>query len=166
MFYSAQDTHKIERRANLILIEGIWKMVGRSDLDLGWRIGHPASTVHYRTQRSKWKSWSSFDWQNSPQDFACIHCILATGVGKVPRPFGQKVHWTKPNDLVQLHNFEIGPSLSGLKYVFMIRNDQSDCKCFFLNFPTLLPKTFLTPSSIILQRSRYRQDSCRTDSRI
>lgn len=46
--------------------------------------------------------------------------------GKVPRSFGLAIHGTFPNDLVHFDYIEKRLSLSGEKYILILRDDHSD----------------------------------------
>lgn len=62
---------------------------------------------------------------------ACIHRLSTVGGGKVPHPFGQVVHNTKPNDLLIFHYIDFGPSSVGDNYVLMLKKDHSGYCWFF-----------------------------------
>lgn len=85
-----------------------------------------------------------FHWQTMTDDIetfvrSYIHCVSNVGGKKIPNLFGQAVHRTKPNDLVQFDYIEIGPVDSCYKYFLMFRDDHSDYKCIFC-FPNTKKK--------------------------
>lgn len=67
----------------------------------------------------------------------CIHCLSTSGGEKTAHPFGQFVHGTKPNDLLQFDYLEIGSSSENEKYVLMMRDDHS-------GYVWLFPSTYIS----------------------
>jgi Integrase zinc binding domain len=55
----------------------------------------------------------------------CLHCCSIIGGGRTPRPYGQALHASKPNEVIHFDFLFMGPSLAGYKYLLLIKDDLS-----------------------------------------
>lgn len=84
-------------------------------------IAHNGAAGHRGVEFTKNTLSHEFHWRTLDDDvqlfvFACIHCLLTTGGGKIPGPFCPSVHGTCPNELLQFDYLELGLSRTGEKY--------------------------------------------------
>lgn len=93
-------------------------------------IAHTSASVHRGPSATISALESRFHWDTLEDDAklfvsSCIHCLSTTGGEKVPRPFGPALFGTKPNDLLQFNYLTLGKSVTGDRYVLMMRDDHS-----------------------------------------
>jgi RNase H-like domain found in reverse transcriptase/Integrase zinc binding domain len=55
----------------------------------------------------------------------CLHCRSTIGGNRTPRPFGQVLHASLPNEIIHFDFLYMGPSQAGLKYLLLIKDDLS-----------------------------------------
>jgi len=66
------------------------------------------------------------DMAESVQGFVrgCLHC-MRVGNSMAPRPFGEAIHATKPNEVIHFDFISIPMSVDGQSYVLVINDDMS-----------------------------------------
>jgi hypothetical protein len=55
----------------------------------------------------------------------CLHCCSTIGGDRTPRPYGQALHASQPNEVIHFDFLFMGPSLAGYKYLLLIKDDLS-----------------------------------------
>jgi RNase H-like domain found in reverse transcriptase/Reverse transcriptase (RNA-dependent DNA polymerase)/Integrase zinc binding domain/Integrase core domain len=71
-----------------------------------------------------------FYWKTLIEDVrtfckTCLHCCSTIGGDRTPRPYGQALHATTPNEVLHFDFLYMGPSQSGVKYLLLIKDDLS-----------------------------------------
>lgn len=100
-------------------------------------IVHTGASGHRRLQSTKATISKQFYWTTLDANVqlfvsTCIQCLSPTGGRRVPRLFEPAVYGTRPNDLIQLYDLEMGSSRTGEKYILMLRDDHSG-NCWLYN---------------------------------
>lgn len=70
-----------------------------------------------------------FVWTTRAQDVAsfvngCLHC-MTTVTGKIPRPYGETLRATKPNELLHFDFLSMVEAVGGVKYVLVLKDGMS-----------------------------------------
>lgn len=70
-------------------------------------------------------SWTSM--RNDVKIFtsSCLHCFMASSGELIPRPIKSAIHGKEPNEVVHMDFLYMGASVSGEKYILLIRDDFS-----------------------------------------
>jgi Integrase core domain len=71
-----------------------------------------------------------FFWNSLKEDVqtfcnTCLHCRSTIGGGRTPRPFGEALYASLPNEIIHFDFLYMGPSEKGCKYVLLIKDDLS-----------------------------------------
>ena len=71
-----------------------------------------------------------FFWPTLQEDVrtfcnTCLHCRSTLGGNRTPRPFGQALHASLPNEVIHFDYLYMGPSEAGFKYLLLIKDDLS-----------------------------------------
>ncbi|ETV94752.1 hypothetical protein H310_11714 [Aphanomyces invadans] len=99
-------------------------------------------------------------WVAQAADFAafvqcCLHCICVSG-RMVPRPLGEALHVTKPNELLHTDFLTLPKdTLTGWQYVLALKDDASGY-CMLIGFKTATADAFVTGLDI-LSFARYNE---------
>ena len=69
-------------------------------------------------------------WKSMAQDIrifikVCIHCTGSRSGDRIPRPYLNTLHATRPNELVHFDFLYMGPSTTAIKHFLVIRDDLS-----------------------------------------
>jgi transposase InsO family protein len=56
----------------------------------------------------------------------CFHCIASASGEITPRPMGEALHASKPNEVIHFDYLYMGPSVDDVKYVLIVKNDYSN----------------------------------------
>ena len=99
-------------------------------------IGHCSISGHLQIQATIEKIGTHFWWESMEEDVKafvtnCLHCIT-TKSGPIPRPLGEAVHGSRPNEVLHYDFLHVGKSEDGYVYVLVIKDDLS-------NFVELIP---------------------------
>lgn len=94
-------------------------------------IAHTSAAGHRGITAKTSALSNAFCWSTLQEDTkvfvqSCIYSLSTTGVNHTPRPFVPILHRIEPNDLLQFDHIKLGLGSTGDKYVFMIRDDDSD----------------------------------------
>jgi Integrase zinc binding domain/Integrase core domain len=57
---------------------------------------------------------------------SCFHCIASAPGETTPRPRGEALHETKPNEAIHFDYLYMGPSVDDTKYVLIVKDDYSN----------------------------------------
>jgi Integrase core domain/Integrase zinc binding domain len=57
---------------------------------------------------------------------SCFHCIASAPGETTPRPLGEALHATKPNEVIHFDYLYMGPSVDDAKYVLIVKDDYSN----------------------------------------
>ncbi|KAE9289660.1 hypothetical protein PF008_g25832 [Phytophthora fragariae] len=68
--------------------------------------------------------WTTMSTDVSVFVSSCLHC-MATAGGRIPRPFGETLRATKPNEILHFDYLTMVESESGLKYVLVLKDNIS-----------------------------------------
>ncbi|ETV82011.1 hypothetical protein H257_05537 [Aphanomyces astaci] len=90
-------------------------------------VAHAGVAGHRRVEATTASVAEMFDWPTLKTDgknfvTACLHCMVVDGES-VPRPWGEELHATKPNELIHFDWLSLPEAPGGLKYVLVIKND-------------------------------------------
>ena len=55
----------------------------------------------------------------------CLHCLCTRGGVVTPRPWGEQLHGTKPNEVLHFDFLYLGLASTGKKYVLVLKDDAS-----------------------------------------
>jgi hypothetical protein len=71
---------------------------------------------------------SKFSWHTMTADIksfcnSCLHCCSTIGGDRTPRPKGEAIHATLPNEVINFDFLFLGPSKTGEKYLLLIKDD-------------------------------------------
>jgi Integrase core domain/Integrase zinc binding domain len=71
-----------------------------------------------------------FTWSTLREDVrtfcdTCLHCRSTVGGHRTPRPFGEALHASEPNEVIHFDYLYMGPSTAGFKYLLLIKDDLS-----------------------------------------
>jgi hypothetical protein len=82
----------------------------------------------YRTTKDSIKAL--FFWTDLSADVrtfcnSCLHCCSTSSGDRTPRPFGQALHASLPNEIIHFDYLYMGPSAAGYKYLLIIKDDLS-----------------------------------------
>jgi RNase H-like domain found in reverse transcriptase/Reverse transcriptase (RNA-dependent DNA polymerase)/Integrase core domain/Integrase zinc binding domain len=71
-----------------------------------------------------------FHWPTLREDVltfcnTCLHCRSTIGGHRTPRPLGQALHASSPNEVIHFDYLYMGPSEAGFKYLLLIKDDLS-----------------------------------------
>jgi hypothetical protein len=56
----------------------------------------------------------------------CFHCIASAPDEATPRPMGEALHASKPNEVIHFDYLYMGPSVDDVKYVLLFKDDYSN----------------------------------------
>ena len=70
-------------------------------------------------------TWGSLSHDSKVFVRACIHCIGSRSGDRIPRPFLNTLHASKPNELTHFDYVYLGPTPAGLTYALVIKDDFS-----------------------------------------
>ena len=70
-------------------------------------------------------SWTTIEDDTSTFFNTCIHCLCTTGGRRIPRPFGEAVHASKPNEVIHFDSLYIGPASQDVTYLLLLKDDAS-----------------------------------------
>jgi Integrase core domain/Integrase zinc binding domain len=70
-------------------------------------------------------TWLSLELDVKPFCQTCLHCLSTIGGDRTPRPLGEALHATRPNEVIHFDFLYLGPSDVGLKYFLLIKDDLS-----------------------------------------
>jgi Integrase zinc binding domain/Integrase core domain len=107
----------------------VWIPAAAHDLQL--RICIVAHTGGHRGIRATTDSIKAlFFWPKLVRDVrtfcnTCLHCRSTIGGNRTPRPFGQALHASLPNEIIHFDFLYMGPSQAGFKYLLLIKDDLS-----------------------------------------
>jgi transposase InsO family protein len=93
-------------------------------------IAHAGASGHRGMQTTQRALEAVFVWKNLPVDVAafvggCLHC-MATASGRIPRPFGETLVATKPNDfLLHFDYLSMIEGAGSVKYVLVLKDGMS-----------------------------------------
>jgi hypothetical protein len=70
-------------------------------------------------------------WKGMSKDIkvfvgSCFHCIASAPGETTPRPRGEALHATKPNEVIHFDYLYMGPSVDDAKYVLIVKDDYSN----------------------------------------
>ena len=136
---NAQKKHISERPIDAIQAEdGTWTVRGliwipdsADQLQLRLLIvAHCGNAGHRGAESTADLLQEQFIWETLDADCRsfisnCIHCIMAKTGDKIPRPYATALHATLPNEVVHFDYLFMGPSSTGEKYIFVIKDDLS-----------------------------------------
>jgi hypothetical protein len=57
---------------------------------------------------------------------SCFHCIASAPVETTPRPRGEAMHATKPNEIIHFDYLYMGKSVDDAEYVLIVKDDFSN----------------------------------------
>jgi Integrase core domain len=57
---------------------------------------------------------------------SCFHCIASAPGETTPRPMGEALHASKPNEAIHFDYLHMGPSFDDFKYVLIVKHDYSN----------------------------------------
>uniref|UniRef100_H3H555 Reverse transcriptase n=1 Tax=Phytophthora ramorum TaxID=164328 RepID=H3H555_PHYRM len=92
-------------------------------------VAHAGASGH-RGAAATLKSLSTcFFWPTMGPDVTtfvneCLHCMVAAG-GRIPRPFGETLRATRPNEVLHFDFLTMIMSTSGVKYVLVLKDGMS-----------------------------------------
>jgi hypothetical protein len=109
----------------------VWLPADASDLQLRICIvAHTGIGGHrgYSTTLSTIRQF--FTWETMDSDVktfcnTCLHCQSTVAGDRTPRPFGQALHASKPNEVLHMDYLYMGPSSVGYKYLLLLKDDLS-----------------------------------------
>jgi transposase InsO family protein len=92
-------------------------------------VAHAGAAGHRGARATATALEELFDWPTLRDDVkafvsGCLHCMV-TASGKIPRPLGEALHATKPNQLLHWDWLCIYRGTTGEKYVLVIKDDMS-----------------------------------------
>eukprot|EP00171_Calliarthron_tuberculosum_P002705 IDg2705t1 len=134
-----QQANSLSQPKNLIQQDGIlrtergaiWVPEEAEALQLRIYVIAHTSAAGHRGIKSTLKAVSeNFIWATVKDDIGnfvrgCLHCICTTTGKRIPRPFGPAFHGLAPNDLLPFDFLEMTPSVTGAKYILILRDDFS-----------------------------------------
>jgi hypothetical protein len=70
-------------------------------------------------------------WKDMSKDIkafvgSCFHCIASAPGETTPRPRGEALHASKPNEVIHFDYLYMGPSVDDAKYVLIVKDDSSN----------------------------------------
>jgi Integrase zinc binding domain len=104
-----------------------------SDISLQLRIlvvAHCGASGH-RSQAAMLSAIQKhFSWNGLKSDVqafysTCLNCVSTTGGSRIPRPFGEALHASKPNMVLHFDYMFVGPGDNGNKYILLLKDDAS-----------------------------------------
>jgi Integrase zinc binding domain len=57
---------------------------------------------------------------------SCFHCIASAPCETTPRPMGEALHASKPNEVIHFYYLYMNPSVDDIKYVLIVKDDYSN----------------------------------------
>ncbi|KAE9213171.1 hypothetical protein PF004_g15421 [Phytophthora fragariae] len=92
-------------------------------------IAHAGASGHRGAQTTAATLSEVFVWATMPADVStfvqgCLHCMVTAG-GKIPRPHGETLVATKPNELLYFDFLSMLEGEDGSKYVFVLKGGMS-----------------------------------------
>ncbi|GMG17483.1 unnamed protein product [Phytophthora fragariaefolia] len=92
-------------------------------------IAHAGASGHWGAQTTQHALASVFYWKTLAADVAafvcyCLHC-MATARGRIPRPFGETLVATKPNEILHFDYLSMVEGDGGVKYVLVLKDGMS-----------------------------------------
>ncbi|ETV66293.1 hypothetical protein H257_17196 [Aphanomyces astaci] len=92
-------------------------------------VAHVGAAGHRRVQATTLSVSEVFEWttlKTNVKNFvtAFLHCMVVD-VESVPRPWGEALHATKPNELIHFDWVSFPEAADGLKHVLVIKDDMS-----------------------------------------
>ena len=92
-------------------------------------VAHAGASGHFGADTTLSTLRQTFGWDTIESDVKvfvgnCLHCMAVGGV-RVPRPLGETVHATKPNELLHFDFLTLPTGANGANYVLVLRDDMS-----------------------------------------
>ncbi|KAF0707228.1 hypothetical protein AaE_013713 [Aphanomyces astaci] len=92
-------------------------------------VAHAGAAGHRRVQATTESVSEVFEWTTLKTDVknfvtACLHCMVVDGES-IPRPWGEALHATKPNELIHFDWVSFPEATDGLKNVLVIKDAMS-----------------------------------------
>ncbi|KAE9001180.1 hypothetical protein PF001_g4527 [Phytophthora fragariae] len=92
-------------------------------------VAHAGASGHHGARATTQALAKVFFWMTMSTDVSafvsgCLHC-MATAGGRIPRPFGETLRATKPNEILHFDYLTMVESESGLKYVLVLKDNMS-----------------------------------------
>ena len=109
----------------------VWIPDASTDLQLRICIVAHTGTGGHRGIRATTSSIHSlFFWNSLKEDVqtfcnTCLHCRSTIGGDRTPRPFGEALHASLPNEIIHFDFLYMGPSEKCYKYLLLIKDDLS-----------------------------------------
>ncbi|KAJ8558819.1 hypothetical protein ON010_g8630 [Phytophthora cinnamomi] len=138
---SADELYRDER-------DRIWVPPGATNLQTRLCVVAHAGAAGHRGVAATLKHLNDvFIWDGmdeSVRNFVdgCLHCMRVDGT-KVPRPFGEAVHATKPNEVIHFDYLSMPASSNEVCYVLVLKDDMS-------GFVELVPCSAATSSEVFI----------------
>jgi hypothetical protein len=109
----------------------IWIPAAATDLQLRVCIvGHTGLAGHRGTQTTIHLISSVFYWSTLREDVTlfcstCLHCRSTLGGTIEPRPWGEALHASRPNEVLHFDFLFMGPADTGAQYLLLLKDDLS-----------------------------------------
>ena len=109
----------------------VWVPAEAQDLQLRICIVAHTGPGGHRGHQATLKSVSTlFYWPTLTEDLrtfcnTCLHCRSTIGGDRTPRPFGEALHASRPNEILHFDYLYMGSSTAGPKYLLLIKDDLS-----------------------------------------
>lgn len=96
---------------------------------------HCGASGHRGAETTSSRLKERYTWATLEEDTRefvrnCLHCIVAKGGIKVPRPLSSALHGTRPNEVLHFDYIYMGLGIDELKYVLVLQDDLSSYKWF------------------------------------
>jgi Integrase core domain/Integrase zinc binding domain len=97
------------------------------------RVSHNSSLVYLLSRLSQ-HIQDHYYWKDMSKDVnvfvsSCFHCIASALGETTPRPPGEALHATKPNEVIHFDYLYMGPSTDDAKYVLIVKDNYSSYVC-------------------------------------
>ena len=122
-------------------------------------IAHSGTSGHRGIQITIKALKEQFYWKTITTDVEafikeCLHCLSTTGGQKIPRPYGEQLHASKPGEIIHFDFLFIRPKSteSTLQYILIIKDDASG---FCELIPSESPTTETTVTALLGWFKRY-----------
>ncbi|KAE9083679.1 hypothetical protein PF006_g26638 [Phytophthora fragariae] len=119
-----------DRQLFLLADERVWIPDDAVELQLRLCVVAHAGAAGHRGAKTTAKALEDlFSWRSLRKDVAvfvseCMHC-MATATGKIPRPLGETLRATKPNEQLHFDFLSMAEGAGGLKYVLVLKDNMS-----------------------------------------
>jgi Integrase zinc binding domain/Integrase core domain len=109
----------------------IWIPAEFTDLQLRiCVVGHTGLSGHRGTKTTVYNIRSMFYWPTLQEDVTmfcstCLHCCSSLGGDVEPRPWGEALHASTPNEVLHFDFLFMGPADTGDQYLLLLKDDLS-----------------------------------------